>query len=335
MFERLQNNFHLSMISAAAVLGCLGILPYAAYRALHGHWLVAITDLLMVLASIIAVWHAWRTDETEHAGLALSLIGSLGAVVVTLEIGVNGLFWLYVLILFNFSMVEPRRAMLITVAVLLSVATLSKFRGLVFESNYQMLSFGVTSGVASLFAYVFAERTRTQREWLERLVAQDPLTGAGNRRSLKHELQLAIASQARYGERYGLLSMDLDHFKQVNDSHGHAAGDQVLIDFVQLVRNCSRRNDRLFRVGGEEFLLLVPKVGLEGLQGLATQLQQQIDQRLRSPGGPVTTSMGGALLRRGESAEQWLQRADYQLYRAKHAGRNCIFIQDEPALPRV
>jgi diguanylate cyclase (GGDEF)-like protein len=122
--------------------------------------------------------------------------------------------------------------------------------------------------------------------------------------------------------------MDLDHFKQINDSFGHQAGDQVLVAFVDLIKRSSRQEDRLFRFGGEEFLLLLPNTDEHGLLAASTHLQQQIAQNLPGPGGPVTVSIGGAILRNHEHWESWLERADQCLYQAKSAGRNRTIIDD-------
>src|SRR3990167_8840558 len=123
--------------------------------------------------------------------------------------------------------------------------------------------------------------------------------------------------------------MDLDSFKQINDTYGHQAGDQVLKDFVELIKLHSRKEDSLFRFGGEEFLLLLPNTDQASLHTVASHLQQQIALHLKGPGGPVTMSSGGALLRRDEHWESMLQRADQRLYLAKTAGRNRPIV-DQP-----
>ena len=143
---------------------------------------------------------------------------------------------------------------------------------------------------------------------------------------MNEELKIAVSSKRRHGRSYGVLAMDLDHFKQINDQHGHQAGDQVLIDYVKLIKACSRQEDRLFRFGGEEFLLLLPDVDLQGLEAAAQHLLVAVREQLSGPGGAVTVSIGGAMLRNDEPWGQWLQRADQCLYRAKSSGRNCIII---------
>lgn len=158
---------------------------------------------------------------------------------------------------------------------------------------------------------------------------QDPLTGARNRRAMNDELKMASASQRRHGDQYAVLVMDLDSFKQINDTYGHQAGDQVLKDFVELIKAYSRKEDRLFRFGGEEFLLLLPNTDQDSLQTVASHLQQQVALQLKGPGGTVTMSSGGAILQRGEHWEAMLQRADQRLYLAKSAGRNRAIVSDD------
>ena len=332
MFKRLRNDFQLSIITLMGVIGVLGISPYAFYRLLHGNLLVGIADSVIVLSTLSAVAYAWRTGDTEKPGIYLAAVFSVGATLIAINLGVNGLFWIYPLILFNFFMVSPGKAIAATLLVLLGlVAHALWVPGSVFESQYQMVSFLVTNAMAGILTFIFAYRTRTQREQLQALAIQDPLTGARNRRAMNEELKIAVSSKRRHGRSYGVLAMDLDHFKQINDQHGHQAGDQVLIDYVKLIKACSRQEDRLFRFGGEEFLLLLPDVDLQGLEAAAQHLLASVREQLSGPGGAVTVSIGGAMLRNDEPWGQWLQRADQCLYQAKSSGRNCIII-DRPTV---
>jgi len=180
--------------------------------------------------------------------------------------------------------------------------------------------------VVSLFAFTFAARTETQRVRLESLATRDPLTGTENRRAMEEELLLAVESAARSGAAYAVVMLDLDFFKRINDQHGHDAGDRVLIAFADLVRHNTRKLDRLFRFGGEEFVLLLPGADPSALQRVTEQLRQRIAMELVGPGGPVTCSLGAAALLPGEGWPDWLARADAALYRAKQGGRNRVEI---------
>ncbi|MGE8496434.1 MAG: diguanylate cyclase domain-containing protein [Pseudomonas sp.] len=330
LLKRLRKDFQLSIITLMGLIGVLGISPYAVYRALEGNYLVSVADTVIVLSTMAAVSYAWRTGDTVKPGVYLAVIFCVGATLIAINLGVNGLFWIYPLILFNFFMVSPGKALLATALVMLSLAVHAVVvPGSVFESAYQMVSFLVTGLMASVLTFIFAYRTSSQREQLQLLASQDPLTGTRNRRAMNEELKIAMSSHRRHGNPYALLLMDLDHFKQINDRFGHQVGDQVLIAFANLIRSASRQEDRLFRFGGEEFLLLMPNTDRNGLQAAATHLQQSIAQHLKSPGGPVTVSMGGAILRHSEHWEGWLKRADLHLYEAKSAGRNRVII-DKP-----
>ncbi len=327
MFKRLRNDFQLSIITLMGIIGVLGITPYAAYRLLHNNLLVGVADVVIVLSTLSAVIYAWRTGDTEKPGLYLACVFSVAATLIAINLGVNGLFWIYPLILFNFFMVSPGKAIAATLLVLAGlVGHALREPGSVFESNYQMISFLVTNAMAGVLTFIFAYRTRIQREQLQLLAIQDPLTGARNRRAMNDELKIVVSSKRRHGRSYGVLAMDLDHFKQINDLHGHQAGDQVLIDYAKLIRSCSRQEDRLFRFGGEEFLLLLPDTDAEGLETAAQNLLKEVRSGLRSPGGPVTVSIGGAILQAEEPWSHWLQRADQCLYQAKKEGRDRAII---------
>lgn len=331
LLRRLRNDFQLSIITLMGLFGVIGISPYAVYRLATGNYLVGLADTVIVLSTVFAVLYSWRTGDTVKPGIYLAAVFSVGSTLIAINLGVNGLFWIYPLILFNFFMVSPGKALLATTLVLSTLVGYAKLvSATVFESDYQMLSFLVTSMMASTLTFIFAYRTRNQREQLQQLAIQDPLTGARNRRAMNEELRIASAIQRRHGNSYGVLVMDLDHFKQINDSYGHQAGDQVLVDFVGLIKRSSRKEDRLFRFGGEEFLLLLPNTDKAGLLAAAQHLQQQIAEHLQGPGGAVTMSVGGAILRHGEHWEAMLKRADQRLYQAKSAGRNCIIMDDAP-----
>ncbi|TXH96850.1 MAG: GGDEF domain-containing protein [Pseudomonas sp.] len=332
MFKRLRNDFQLSIITLMGIIGVLGISPYAVYRLLQGNLLVGIVDSVIVASTLAAVIYAWRTGDTDKPGPYLAGVFSLGSTLIVINLGVNGLFWIYPLILFNFFMVSPGKAIIATVLVLSGLVGHALWiPGSVFESHYQMGSFLVTNIMAGALTFIFAYRTRTQREQLQLLAIQDPLTGARNRRAMNEELKIAVSSKRRHGRSYGVLAMDLDHFKQINDLYGHQAGDQVLIDYVKLIKACSRQEDRLFRFGGEEFLLLLPDTDMEGLEAAAENLLESVRANLRSPGGVVTASIGGALLREDEPWIHWLQRADQCLYEAKSSGRNRAIIDQQTA----
>ncbi len=158
---------------------------------------------------------------------------------------------------------------------------------------------------------------------LEDLVATDELTGLFNRR---HFLRLASREldSLTPNRQHGLALIDLDHFKRINDVHGHAAGDRVLQTFAAVARACLRDGDVLARYGGEEFVLLLPNCDADRLTACCERLRQAFEQA--EPVGVqverLSLSAGMTLLTAGDDLDDALQRADQALYRAKRGGRN-------------
>lgn len=166
---------------------------------------------------------------------------------------------------------------------------------------------------------------------LEQLAQHDPLTGAANRRHFFERAAEELARARRHGDALSLVMLDLDHFKRINDHWGHAAGDRVLQAFAAGVRSLLRREDLFGRIGGEEFVVLLPATGPEGALLLAERLRGDTEGLELEENGErvsVTTSAGVATLGAGDaSMDALLQRADEALYAAKRAGRNRSFCQ--------
>lgn len=137
-----------------------------------------------------------------------------------------------------------------------------------------------------------------------------------------------IERSARYGTHFSLIMLDIDYFKSVNDTYGHAVGDRVLTEIPDVLQGMTRRTDVLFRWGGEEFVLLLPETGRTGAVQLAELVRERIATVRFEGVGPVTVSIGAAEYESGESMDQLLQRVDEALYEAKRGGRNRVAIAD-------
>lgn len=318
MLYRLRTDFQLTIITLFGALAAISLLPFTVFRFLLGEHIIGLIDAALVLGIAAAVIYAWRSGNTRRPGLFMVVMDTAGAVATSMIHGEAGRNWMFVALLANFFLVDRRVAALFSAVALLVLAV----HGKSFETTPQMLSFLITAALVSLFAFIFAARTETQRLQLEVLATRDPLTGVDNRRAMERELQMAVETHKRNQTAFGLVMLDLDHFKRVNDQYGHDAGDRVLIAFVDLLQKSTRKIDRLFRFGGEEFVLLLPGTDAAGLQIVTTNLLGKIAAELRGPAGPVTSSMGASTLRPDEDWHHCLARADAALYRAKEGGRN-------------
>ncbi|TKV69092.1 GGDEF domain-containing protein [Marinobacter panjinensis] len=325
MLYRLKTDFRLSIITLLGISALLGISPFAVMRFAQGNMLAGIVDTTIMLAITVGMVYAWVTGDTDRTGLAMAIVACAGAVTVGALVGEPGLFWLYPCLVSSFFLTEPRYAIFINLAAVLALMV----HGAAFSSTIQMWSFSATAVVVSCCAYVFAHRNENQRERLEHLATIDPLTGVKNRRSMDEELAMAAASAARTGIAYGLVLLDIDHFKKINDEHGHSVGDDVLTEMVALIEQNIRKSDQLFRFGGEEFVLLMSGVDETGLRAVMHNLQHIMHKFLKHPGGKVTASFGVALLKNGETPDDWLARADEALYKAKASGRDQIVYADD------
>lgn len=168
------------------------------------------------------------------------------------------------------------------------------------------------------------------------LSLKDPLTGLANRRFLYATLDREIDRVTRAGDSALLMMLDIDHFKSINDAHGHLAGDLVLQSVARTLSACVRPMDTVARYGGEEFAVVLPSCQATFARAVAERMRRAIEStpvRI-SPVEQVnvTVSIGGAFaLQWIRSTKQlWAERADQQLYLAKQAGRNCIVLEEPP-----
>ncbi len=184
-------------------------------------------------------------------------------------------------------------------------------------------------GVALLVNMIFFSMvvTRVVRR-LNNLTRHDAMTGLLNRRAIEDALKLQTSRARRRRDPFALLALDIDHFKRINDAHGHPAGDAVLVALGQTLRDFARTGDLVARVGGEEFWILAPNTDVDGAMTLAERVRLGVKRHTIHVGAvdiDITTSIGVAVFEHsGESAKSLLMRADQALYAAKASGRNRV-----------
>jgi two-component system, cell cycle response regulator len=220
----------------------------------------------------------------------------------------------------------------------------------IFAAGFFLLSYGIVQAFHTTrsFSTIYSQeelmarlaeaiaRTESALQELQRanrklneLASTDPLTGAGNRRQFIERVEAEIARVKREGASFSLLALDLDHFKKVNDSYGHQVGDKVLCDVVQKCLDAIRPYDGVARVGGEEFMVLLPQLTLGAARLIGERVRSAIAGSMFEVGigrlVEVTVSIGVSEFGRdGDTLDTILRVADERLYRAKDAGRNCV-----------
>ncbi|MEZ4483327.1 MAG: GGDEF domain-containing protein [Syntrophotaleaceae bacterium] len=166
-----------------------------------------------------------------------------------------------------------------------------------------------------------------QLDELRQLALVDGLTGLANRNHFEREITGHLQEQTRYNWRFGLLFIDIDNFKQVNDVYGHEIGDQVLQMVGSNLKHICRPFDVFGRWGGEEFVGLVRNVETQELVAIGERLRRLVESsRLQTPAGPigVTVSVGATLARTDDTLLSLVRRADELMYRSKKRGKNCL-----------
>lgn len=204
-------------------------------------------------------------------------------------------------------------------------------------------AFVIIAGIFGWNRWIMAEKRRIQgllndletlkhqlvikNEKLKRLAVTDKLTGLYNRIKLDEVLDSEIVRHVRFDGYFGIILLDIDHFKAVNDSYGHPIGDEVLISISHLLLSHIRKTDILGRWGGEEFLIICPGTDCKGAELLAEKLRYKIESYDFSQVPSCTASFGVSSIRENDDLKQLLSRADEALYAAKKSGRNQVAIR--------
>jgi len=189
----------------------------------------------------------------------------------------------------------------------------------------------LADATGAIQAAAVEELVRTRSRELESQANTDPLTGLGNLRALQRQLATLLDVRKRYQHPFAVLLMDIDGLKRINDSHGHPAGDRVLMQVAMSLRRSIRSVDTAARIGGDEFCVLLPEQDLKSAAKLAARLATAIEEEVAAPGEPsVTVSIGvAASPEHGDEAEALIDTADRAMYRAKAAGEG-IALGDPP-----
>ena len=204
------------------------------------------------------------------------------------------------------------------------------------EDSEHVLRAYLMGGALLVFLVVLAmyrshiERLHTEYEVMANLAYTDTLTGLPNRRRLYEDVYRLIALAERYGQEFCVCLFDLDHFKRLNDTHGHLVGDQVLQEVAQVARLHLRAADLFGRWGGEEFVVLLPQTRLSDAQTALERVRLALHTIALPNVHAITASFGIAAYLPGDTSESLLHRADQALYLAKATGRNRIVLDSDP-----
>ncbi len=288
-----------------------------------------------IVAAVAAVLLLWpqMPDWMLFASFPLATVLITTVCVFDPPLALTPMFYVWPLMLGGYFL-SGRRAFACCLFVVLSFGAVSLL-GLV--DGPRLIQWVVLT-VVCVFAVGF---TRTLGTRLEELVGQlrelathDALTGIHNRRAFDERLAAEVARAVRHDEQLAVVVLDIDHFKCINDTFGHAAGDVALQRLARLVAGRLRGGDTFGRTGGEEFAVLLPGADADAAEAFAEQLRERIAFDMATTEAPFTVSLGVATLQDADDAEGVMGAADAAMYRAKRAGRDRVCVAggaDRPA----
>lgn len=322
--------FRERIMRLMAIAGVVFLTPFAINDLLQERYILGGTILTVVAVLAIDVI-AIQKKKRPPIPFSFLLVPMAASIALSLkQQGFYGALWTYPAVLFCYF-VLPRRAANIGSLVLSLLAAVMAY---IYVGPEITLRFVVTLALSIVIVNIILNIIGQLQKDLVGQALTDPLTGAFNRRQMDASLAEAMERRHRTGAPATLLMIDIDHFKKVNDDFGHHVGDTVLKGMVTLIKNRARKLDRLFRVGGEEFVLLLP----DTRASTATK-QADVIRKLMSEAQlierPVTISIGVAEYWPEQTQEAWMQVADDALYQAKDQGRNRVVCgsADSDAIP--
>lgn len=336
----------IAVSAGSSTMGWQGVVVFTA---------LALTINLLALVAIASGWSRRFTDPSLLVPqLVAAIVLALGMIHYFQGEARSVLLLLFVAIFFfGLFGLDTRRYLALTTCTVVGYAALATWELVVGDAGrhawlMEALRFSalvvITIWMSFIGGYFASIRNRLagQRNALKQanaklreLSIRDELTGLYNRRHLTERLEQEAERGRRYGHGFSVALIDIDHFKNVNDNHGHSVGDEVLVEFAGILRRQARFVDHLGRApdrtlgrfGGEEFLLILPGTALEGAVTCVERMRDAVAAAPFDTGaGPlrISFSAGVAALGPDETAEGLLQRADAALYRAKEAGRNRV-----------
>ena len=209
-----------------------------------------------------------------------------------------------------------------------SIINVTTSNHLPFAMDDSRFLIAIVSTIFVSIGFIIMAKERRESEIIYRM-SRDILTGALNKQHLMETSKQAVARARRGRLPVSLAVIDIDHFKNINDTQGHLAGDEVLKAFAETLRSCLRESDLLYRWGGEEFLVFLYDTDSSGATVIAEKMRAAIEQHVFTRDLRITASFGCASFELADTFETWFDRADKRLFLAKNAGRNTVVSSDD------
>ena len=282
-------------------------------------WTFFAINVVVIVIGLVAAYLIYINVYVSTMQFILGIMISTGMIAICVEGNTAKLYWLFPGVIAIFFLLRPSVALSFSAII---TATILPFLS---ELNSEhRLSFYAAMLPTIFFVYFCAKELRKQHTNLSTLATEDFLTKTGNRRAFQQDADISIANFNRHKVACSLILLDMDRFKQLNDTFGHTTGDEVLKFTSRIIDKRLRRTDRLYRLGGEEFAILLNHGGVKEALSAAQDLKSFIAKNMEENLPAFTISFGVAQLKHGETLDSWMTRADKALYASKDNGRDQI-----------
>lgn len=308
------------VLLSLSFLATVTIAPFMLLRWLNGDITLAIINGIISITAVIFFIFIYTTRKVNFAQNLFAVFLVVGVLVTTFIKGESQVLWAFPSIIAIYYLMPIKLAQITSVLLVLTLT------GIIYPKVelITFISIFATTGLTAALSFVVFRSYHEKQHELSLLASIDALTSSGNRRALDLKLCEVIASQRRETSTICLILIDLDEFKEINDCHGHAVGDQILITVCELITKHTRLLDTLYRFGGDEFIIMPLKVNLETARVLAEKIRSLIEQHSFVNNIKLTISIGVAEYKANDTLDSWISRADTALYKAKEKGRNNV-----------
>lgn len=316
-----QTDFQLkSTLWLFSMAGSL-ILPFAIYDLTNQQVAIGIGAMTIAFALFLGSWSCYKKAyKPIYTFILLSPFSTAFLAYLTTTVGISGTYWCFPTVILFYFIISERQAWISNIIHIMTMLPLSWYH---LDAN-EAARFSVTLILVSAYSAIFLRIiTKLYNERCKQ-ANTDPLTGLYNRALLQDSLVQAIHQADRTKTAFTLISMDIDYFKKINDEFGHDVGDDVLVKLGTFLKEFFRETDKVFRIGGEEFLILVCNSNEACSFTLADRLRNDIEKLTLIPGRTVTVSIGVAEPDSQQDWQQWMKTSDNNLYQAKNDGRNRV-----------
>jgi len=297
------------------------IIPFAVNNLINNRYLIGVLCIIIAGLSLMSArasskgGYSWGINLFSITPIVLIVIP-----LITLKLGIVGTYWAFLAVVAFYLILTERIAWIINTLFVLIMMPVSW--GVIAPEIF--VRFAIMLVVTSAFAAIFIRIINDQHSLLVKHAVTDPMTGVYNRSLLQASLERAIHQYQRKGIQMSIIIMDIDNFKLINDEFGHDQGDRVIKSIGKLLLKSFRSTDKIFRLGGEEFLILALDTNMQKAYDIAEKLRADIEGKSLIAEKRVTVSIGVSEVQKDQSWGQWMKHCDENLYRAKSKGRNIV-----------